>query len=500
MQITETDNAMKAVLKDFKNKNITVVGLARSGIGAANLLSSLGANVSVTDIRSSDSLKEAIERLIPSIACETGGHTRRTFENADLIVVSPGIALDNPFLLQAQSRGVPVIGELELAYRIMTGGELMVPPKFIGVTGTNGKSTTSTLISLMLRQSGFQTLFGGNIGEALTGELYRLQAEGRVSGLDYVVAETSSFQLESIHDFNPYISLVLNISPDHLDRYKGLNDYIDAKARIFENQGTDHYLILNADDPLVMKMKEDKFAGRDAVTPAILYFSREREVEGICCTDSSLHFHLHSTPKTAPSAFLRKQEDGAVFPPLTLMDRNEIQIAGVHNLENAMAASLAALLAGCNPDSIRETLRHFAGLEHRLEFVREINGVRFINDSKGTNVGATMKSLESFRRVVLIMGGRDKGGDFTVLKDLIEEKVSTLVLMGEAREKIAHETVAGNKTVFAENLQHAVRESMVRASAGDTVLLSPGCASFDMFADFEERGRAFKEAVWKYKK
>ncbi len=499
----------------FKDKNVLVVGLARSGTGAANLLSAIGARVSVTDKRPREFLADNLKRLSPSINVIAGEHPGEVFNTVDLIVVSPGVPLDIPPLLDARDRGVQIIGELELAYQIITGDELRVTgyssPAFIGVTGTNGKSTTTTLIDRMLQKSGFKTLLGGNIGSALTEELNKVKVRNEELKVDYIVAEISSFQLESIQDFRPFIAVILNITPDHLDRYKEMQEYIRAKGKIFENQGPGDYLILNADDSRVMELYNFRFRIPDSRLRdmRILFFSRKNEVEGIYYKDARLHCKLHSTSRTAPPAFLpasatpvarrgsrRKQEKGAVSSPFEIISVDEIRIKGVHNVENAMAASLVAIVSGCPIEAIKSVLNDFSGLEHRLEFVREIDKVSFINDSKGTNIGAVAKSLESFRNVILIMGGRDKEGDFTQLNDLIKEKVKALILFGEAREKIAGAVGEAAKVNFVRNLKEAVEVSMSKSSAGDVVLLSPGCTSFDMFANFEERGTRFKEAVW----
>ncbi|HDN94636.1 MAG TPA: UDP-N-acetylmuramoyl-L-alanine--D-glutamate ligase, partial [Nitrospirae bacterium] len=345
-------------------------------------------------------------------------------------------------------------------------------PAFIGVTGTNGKSTVITLIDLMLKEAGRRTLLGGNIGNALTEEIQKMD-----SMPEYIVAEISSFQLETIKEFRPEVAAILNITPDHLDRYEGMQYYIDAKVRIFENQTEDDYLVLNADDPLIMELYDAK----KAEMPNVLFFSRKKEVEGIYMKGEDIYCNIPLPLR------------GVIDSPIISTD--EIKIKGVHNIENAMAASLIALLSGCPDKAVKDVLKNFAGLEHRLEFVEEINGVNFINDSKGTNVGAVAKSLEGLERVVLIMGGLDKGGDFPVLRDLIEEKVKLLVLIGEAAEKIAQALGGTVRTIKVNGLSEAVKVSMANASKGDVVLLSPGCASFDMFADFEERGRKFKEVV-----
>jgi len=507
---------------EFKGKKVLVVGLARSGAGAANLLSSIGARVTVTDIRPRNLLLDNIRTLSPDIEIITGEHPEEIFSTADLIVVSPGVPLNIPPLGNAKASGKPVIGEMELAYQVIksvvssqTSGakettdlksQLSIP-NFIGITGTNGKSTTTTLIDRMIKKSGFQTLLGGNIGSALTEEICKalgVRGQGikdsspnasRLTPIDYIVAEISSFQLESIKDFRPFVAVLLNITPDHLDRYNNIQDYVNAKTRIFENQEPGDYLIINADDPVTARLVSKKLEVRSQKKPKVLYFSREREVNGIYCKDGRIYCNFFSPPRTAPSAFLRKQEEGAVSSPFEVIAVEDIRIKGVHNHENAMAASLVSIICGCPVDEIRSVLKDFPGLEHRLEFVCEVKGVIYINDSKGTNTGAVAKSLEGLERVVLIMGGRDKDGDFAKLKDLISKKVKALILLGEAREKIALALRDTTEIIPVNSLKEAVEVSRSKASPGDVVLLSPGCTSFDMFADFKERGEEFKKAV-----
>jgi UDP-N-acetylmuramoylalanine--D-glutamate ligase len=462
-------------------KKITVVGLARSGAGAARLLADMGAVVTVTDSKTAKDLAGIESTLPASVRLCLGGHPKEIFSEADLIVVSPGVPLAIKPLADAKLAGKRIIGELELAYQIiescMAEEEKAIP--FLAVTGSNGKSTTTTLLNHMMKAAGFRTMFGGNIGNALTEEILKMNKEKTVP--EAVVAEISSFQLEAIETFRPHIAAILNITPDHLDRYRSMEEYRDAKAAIFQNQHEPDILILNADDPETMKLKAARFreGGR---SPHLYFFSRKQNVEGLFLKDGVVVVNLPH------------HEQGAVN--LELIPVQEIRIKGVHNLENAMAASAMALLAGCPVETVRKSLREFPGLEHRLELIRELDGVKYINDSKGTNVGAVIKSIESFDvPVILIAGGRDKAGDFIALKNLAGEKVKVVVLIGEAAVKIEHALRDVTKTVMAGDLKEAVKIARASAKEGDVVLLSPACASFDMFQDFEDRGTQFKAIV-----
>ena len=439
---------------DFTGKRVTVVGMARSGIAAARALHALGASVTITDKKPLDQISAQVKALgTTDISIAAGGHPDRIFIETDLIVLSPGVPKIAQ-VLAAHRHGVRVISELELGWTLSDA-------PFVGITGTNGKSTVTTLVGLMLQKAGKKTLVAGNIGNALT------EAPELLHGQDWVVAELSSFQLEDIDTFRPRVAAILNITQDHLDRYADLTEYGEAKARIFENQHKDDVLVLNFDDPLVRAMA-----------------SRPRS-------------------RVVPFSRLEKQENGAyvengrlVVHGDTVCGVDEILIKGVHNLENAMAASAMALAAGADRASVAAVLREFPGLEHRLEFVREKDGVTYINDSKGTNVGAVVKSVEGFTRpVVLIAGGLDKGSDFSPLANLFRSQVKLLILIGKAADKMAHALGGSTETVLAKTLGEAVRLAASRAAAGDVVLLSPACASFDMFKDFEDRGRQFKEAV-----
>ncbi|MEK6653094.1 MAG: UDP-N-acetylmuramoyl-L-alanine--D-glutamate ligase [Nitrospirota bacterium] len=486
---------------EIKGKKILIFGLARSGAGAANLLARSGAEVTVTDKKSKGELIEFVERLLPSVRLALGGHPDGIFKNTDLIVISPGVPLDIPPLKKAKDAGIKIIGELELAYQIIreSKGQRAERTEFLAVTGTNGKSTTTTLLYEMIKNSGFKAILGGNIGNALTEEIGKLMQDAGYkiqdnvhrescimnhASIAYIVAEVSSFQLESIDEFRPNGATILNITPDHLDRYHSMDEYRDAKAQVFLNQKKEDFLVLNADDPEVMRLYDSRFSPQasrrgdklqDSGLPDVYFFSRQKEVKGVYLKDGSVCSGITDSQ---------------------LIRADEIRIKGVHNLENAMAASAMALLAKCPVDAIVKTLKEFPGLEHRLEFVRDLDGVDYINDSKGTNVGAVIKSLESFSEpVILIAGGRDKAGDFSILRPLVKERVKALVLIGEAREKINKALGDLTETRFADDFKEAVMISRRCASRGDVVLLSPACASFDMFRDFEDRGRQFKEFV-----
>lgn len=481
-------------MKDFKGKSVTIVGLARSGVGAANLLSEFGAIVTVTDIKKPEELETYIKELKSGIRCELGGHPQDLFEKTDLIVISPGVPADIKPLKKALSKGIKIIGELELAYSIVNKNSQSNNqyPKFLAVTGTNGKSTTTSLLYEIVHSEGFRTIIGGNIGNALTEEIYK-NLTSDINKMDYFVIEVSSFQLESIIDFKPFGSAILNITPDHLDRYASMSEYIDAKCRIFINQRESDFIILNADDEstdeILWRLKSQAKGGKSG--PQVFYFSRKKIVEGAFYDDNKkmVFFNL---PKYRLDSINSKLNITTDF----CLETESFKIKGVHNIENAMAASLMALLSGCSPLTISDTLKVFPGLEHRLEFVRELNGVIYINDSKGTNVGAVIKSLESFDKpVILIAGGRDKHGDFTLLKKLISEKVKTLILIGEAKDKINKAIGHLTNTIIVDDLRDAIKTAQIGASSGDIVLLSPACASFDMFRDFEDRGKQFKKMV-----
>lgn len=444
---------------DLKDKKVLVVGLARTGAAAVRFLNRHGARLKVSEAKSARELEAAGSELADlPIEWEYGGHTLSFFGDADLIVVSPGVPMNIEALAKARARGIPVISEVELAFRFLRR-------PLIGITGTNGKTTTTTLIGQMLKASGKSAFVGGNIGNPLIGFAGGPQEE------EWVVAEISSFQLEGIVDFRPHISVLLNITEDHLDRYANFQEYIQAKGKIFQNQGKEDYALLNADDSATFQ-----FAHR--IKPQVHLFSRERAVPTGC--------------------FLKK---GAIFfqggdGNKERFELRRLKIRGAHNLENLMAAIAVGKICGCLADSIQKVIEEFPGLEHRLEWVRDLDGVSYFNDSKGTNVGALVKSLLSFKEpILLIAGGKDKGGDYRPLQELIADRVKGMALIGETRKRMFEALGGLTETVKLDTLKEAVHWTSSRASPGDVVLLSPACSSFDMFENYQERGKSFKSIV-----
>jgi len=444
---------------DLNKKRVLVVGLGRSGVASALFLKSRGARVTVSDAKSEDQLPDEIPALLDQgIAVETGGHGERTFQNQDLIVVSPGVPVDSQALNQARAFGAPVIGEIELACEFLPG-------RIVAITGSNGKTTTTTLIGEILAKSGVKTLVGGNIGTPAISLVPEATAETAV------VLEVSSFQLETIRSFHPAITVVLNVTPDHLDRHRTFAAYVNAKARIFENQTSDDFAVLNADDPTCVEM-----AARTRAQ--VFWFSRKNLVEkGAFVKDAQLTFR-------------RDNSDFDIMPVA------EVLLKGAHNVENVLASICAAALMGCDPVRIRDAVRQFKAVEHRLEFVATAQGVDYYNDSKATNVDATIKALESFpANVHLILGGKDKGSDYTLLNELLRERVKCVYTIGAAAEKIESQIRGPKKVVSSGTIESAVRQASDSAVRGDIVLLAPACASFDQFQNYEHRGRVFKELV-----
>jgi len=443
---------------ELKDKRVLVVGLGKSGVASALFLKARGARVTVSDTKSGDELRNEIPALLDhGIAVETGGHGERTFRGQDLIVVSPGVPIDAPLLAQARNLGEPVIGEIELAAQFLPG-------PIVAITGSNGKTTTTTLTGEILTAGGVPALVGGNIGTPAISLVEQAKPE------TVIVLEVSSFQLETIQQFRSKVAVVLNVTPDHLDRHKTFEIYVDAKARIFENQRGDDFAVLNEDDPTCVAM-----AARTRAQ--VFWFSRQKDVkQGAWVRDGNILFRNGS-----------RQEE--------IMRVAEVPLKGSHNLENVLAAVCASAPMGCAPEKIRQAVRDFKAVEHRLEFVATIRGVDYYNDSKATNVDATIKALESFpANIHLILGGKDKGSDYSVLNDLIKQRVKRVYTIGAAAEKIESQ-IKGVEVVHAETLENALRKADAAAEPGDVVLLAPACASFDQFKNYEQRGQVFKEIV-----
>jgi UDP-N-acetylmuramoylalanine--D-glutamate ligase len=456
-------------LMELKNKRVLVVGLGKSGLSAAMFLRGLGARVTVSDTRSAAALAKEIPSLLDAgIMVEAGGHGLLTFRRQDLIVVSPGVPLDTPEIKQVISFGLPVIGELELASRFLKGG-------IIAVTGSNGKTTTTSLIGKIFAEAGMPTLIGGNIGLPVI----ELIAESTPETVN--VLEVSSFQLETTDEFHPRIAVILNITPDHLDRHGSFESYVAAKEKIFARQTATDALVLNADDRNAqMCAAHAQTNASGSRGPNIYWFSATRVVR--------------------QGAFVRngvvcwmEREGGSAEPILPLA---EISLKGAHNVENVLAAVSAARLATVPAESIRATVAAFHAVEHRLEFVRTARGVDFYNDSKATNVDAAIKAVQSFPgNIHLILGGKDKDSDYTQLEADLRARVKAVYTIGSASEKIERHLHGMVKMVPAGTLDVAVTKAAEAATAGDVVLLAPACSSFDQFENYEHRGRAFREFV-----
>ncbi|MEW6097313.1 MAG: UDP-N-acetylmuramoyl-L-alanine--D-glutamate ligase [bacterium] len=448
------------LMLDIKDKKVIVLGLAKSGISAAKLLLKKGAKVKISDSKPSAQLQEEIT-LLKDLDIETGGHNESSLIDCELIVTSPGVPVDIPFLRKANSLNIPIISEMELAYQYLQQNLV------IAITGTNGKTTTTTLIGEILKTAKQKVVVAGNIGNPLSEVVDKIDK-------DYlVVVEISSFQLQTIKKFRPHISVFLNFTPDHLDRHKNLDEYLKAKARIFENQAHKDFMVLNADDSTIMEVSK-QFA------PKPLYFSMTKKdfKNGIWIEQNQII-----------SRFKGNENN--------ICQTQDIALIGPHNLENILAAIGVSIILNIDLEAVRKTLRGFKGVEHRLEEVACINGIRFINDSKATNVDSVIVALRSFDKpIILIAGGRGKGCDYSRLNHLLSTKVKALILLGEAKDEIAKQ-VDFNDIFKVQDLHDAVELSYKLAKPKDTILLSPACASYDMFKNFEERGRVFKEEVAK---
>jgi UDP-N-acetylmuramoylalanine--D-glutamate ligase len=436
-------------------QRVVVVGAARSGIAAAQLLASRGARVTLTDVK--PQIDASGELVRAGVALQLGGHDAESLSGADLIVLSPGVPSRQAAIDTARAAGVPVIGELELASRWLQG-------KVIAVTGTKGKSTTTTLIGRMLGEGGARVAVGGNIGFALSA-----QVDDSTPDTLHVV-EVSSFQLEGTDTFHPWVAVLLNVSPDHLDRHASVEEYAAAKARIFANQQPDDWAVVNADDPHVLELARNGRARQ-------VRFGGPSLAEGVALTADAVV----------------RRNDGREE---TLLPLTSVQLLGRHLLADVAAAAAVASIVGTPPSAMRRAVEGFTGLEHALEPVARVRGVRFVNDSKATNIEAARRSIESFDAgLVVILGGKFKGGDFRDLREAVATRAVAAIAIGEATPLVTEALEGAVPVREAATLAEAVRAAYAAASPSGTVLLAPACASFDMFRDYAERGRAFKAAV-----
>ena len=447
---------------DLKGKKVLVVGLGKSGLAAALFLRRHGAHVTVSDVRSAETLANDIPALLEEgINVEAGGHGLLTFRRQDLIIVSPGVPLDTPELVQSRNFGLSIIGELELAARFLQGRSL-------AITGSNGKTTTTTLTGEILKDSGLPTLVGGNIGVPVVALIDESTPE------TWSVLEVSSFQLESTEEFHPAIAVILNITPDHLDRHGTFEKYALAKERIFARQTAQDFLVLNADNARTAEV-----AARAA--SQVYWFSIESIVERGAWVESGNVVFRASKAASAE----------------TILPLSAIPLKGAHNVENVVAAVCAARLAGVSAASIRATVEHFHAVEHRLEYVTAIHGVEYYNDSKAKNVDATIKAVEAFPGGIhLILGGKDKNSDYALLAPYLRQSVRAVYTIGSAAQKIESQLRGIVPIISCETLQRAVQAASLEAQKGEIVLLAPACSSFDQFENYEQRGRVFKELVF----
>lgn len=443
---------------ELRGKRVLVIGLARTGVATSLFCAARGAAVTATDTRPGTEFGDVPATLRGAgVELQLGGHSEKIVNEKDLVIPSPGVPADAPILQAARKKGITVWSEIELASRFLKG-------KLIGITGSNGKTTTTSLIEHILRQAGFPTLLAGNIGTPL------IACVESSTETTLTVAELSSFQLELIETFRPRISVFLNLTPDHLDRHGSMDAYGAAKARIFENQTREDFAVLNADDPATERYAPSR--------PEIFWFSRKKSLqEGAFLRGDEIMFRRNG-----------KEE--------RVLLQTGVPLPGAHNLENVLAAVAAARLAGAAPADIAKGVKSFAGVEHRLEFVAEHNGTRYYNDSKATNVDATLKALDAFPgRILVILGGKDKGSDYSVLQKPLREKAILALLIGAAADKIQQQIAGSVAIERAGTLEHAVEIAAHAAQPGDIVLLAPACASFDQFQNYEHRGRVFKELV-----
>ena len=447
---------------NLKNKNILLVGLAKTGISTIKHLNKLGAKVVVNDIKDKDKLKGILDELsdLNNVEYILGYHPENV-DDINMAVVSPGVPLDLPFILKLKSKNIEIIGEVELAYRLSQN------PMFIGITGTNGKTTTTSLVGEIFKKANIDTYIVGNIGNPV------IDTVDTANENSVLVTELSSFQLESIDTFKPHVSAILNFTEDHLNRHHTMEAYMEAKARIFKNQDEKDFCVLNYDDKDVKSLSDNVKAKK-------IFFSRKKSLDCGIYLDEDNNIIINIDKK------------------IKLLNKDELSLPGNHNLENCMAAAAIAYVSNIDIDVIREVLKTFAGVEHRQEFVRNLNGIMFVNDSKATNPDSSIKAIESYNRpIVLIAGGMDKQSSFDEFLDAAKENVYALVLLGETAQKIkecAQNKGFDNITVV-KDMKEAVNASYQIAKGGDVVLLSPACASWDMYKSFEVRGIDFKDNV-----
>jgi UDP-N-acetylmuramoylalanine--D-glutamate ligase len=447
-----------AVRIELNGKRVLVIGLARTGVATALFCAERGALVTATDTRTADELGESVAKLhAAGVHLQLGGYSDAILHLQQLVIPSPGVPADAPLLAKARELGIPVWSEIELASRFLRG-------QLIGITGSNGKTTTTVLVEHILRRAGFAAKAAGNIGTPL------IALANESTDRSFTVAELSSFQLELIEVFRPNLSVLLNLSPDHLDRHKSFRAYAAAKARIFENQIEHDFAVLNLDDKNCLEFAPSR--------PQLYWFSRKSEVaQGSFVRNGTILFRSGGM----------EQE---------ILDCAELSLPGAHNLENVLAAVAVTRLVGAKPELLAEAIRSFPGIEHRIEFVAEIHGVRYYNDSKATNVDATLKALEAFPgRIFVILGGKDKDSDYTQLRAALRDKAILALLIGDAADKIEKQIAGSVAIQRSGTLGDAVQLAAQSAHAGDIVLLTPACASFDQFQNYEHRGRVFKELV-----
>ncbi len=449
-------------MNQLENKRILVVGMGKSGIAATQALLKLGAVVSVYDQKEEDKIDSQLIQFLrnKNVTCYFGEEPDNT-GSLDMVVISPGVPLDTGFVQKAKKAGAEIIGELEIAYRVGRG-------KYAAITGTNGKTTTTTLVGEIFKNSGRKTYVVGNVGVAVISKALCTTED------DWLVTEVSSFQLETTRDFKPEVSALLNITPDHMDRHKTMENYAQAKAMIFKNQDESQYFVVNYDDEEAMKL-----VGQ---CPAkVVPFSRKSVLDFGC-------FVLDGD-------IVIKNEQSQI---IEICSKDELKIPGAHNLENALAAAAIGYFAEIEPSVITKTLREFEGVEHRLEFSGEVDGVRFVNDSKGTNPDASIKAIEAMKDgIILIAGGYDKGSEYEDFINAFQGKVKHLVLLGKTAPKIKEtaERLGFHNITLCKDMDECVKTGYKLASPGDTVLLSPACASWDMYTCFEQRGEHFKNCV-----